>query len=50
MEYVEIAFAAFGLISLIVRATPTPKDDEILNPILKVLNIIFNSTRTINNK
>jgi len=48
MEYVEITLAVFGLISLIVRATPTPKDDEILNPILKVLNIIFNSTRVKN--
>jgi hypothetical protein len=46
MEYVEITLAVFGLISLIVRATPTPKDDEILNPILKALNMIFNSTRT----
>lgn len=39
-----MVLSAFVIIQTVVRLTPTPKDDKIVNKALKVLNFIFEKT------
>ena len=39
-EWVDIALAVHALCSVIVAATPTPKDDAILNKVYKIFEIV----------
>ena len=39
-EWVEVALAVHALASVIVAATPTPKDDVILSKFYKLIEII----------
>lgn len=39
-----IVMAAFGLAQAIARMTPTPKDDQIVSTIGKILNFLFSKT------
>ena len=41
-----VIIAVFQIISIIIRLTPTKKDDEIRNKFLKTLSIIVQGTRT----
>lgn len=47
-EVCAIVLAVVGLIQVIVRITPTKKDDKIVNPILRILSTIFSKTNTKN--
>lgn len=38
--YLEILGAAITLVSLIVKATPTQKDDAVLAKVIKVLSVL----------
>jgi len=42
MKYAEILAAVYGLIALIVKMTPTLKDDNILLPLIKLLGKLTN--------
>lgn len=42
MKYAEILAAVYGLIALIVKMTPTLKDDNIILPIIKFLGKLTN--------
>ncbi len=48
MSNMEIAvglLAFWQIVSIVVRLTPTKRDDEITSKVGKVLNLLFNSTR-----
>lgn len=45
-EISALVLAVLGLIQVIVRITPTKKDDQILNPIIRILTQIFTKTNT----
>lgn len=45
-EVCAIVLAVIGVIQMIVRITPTKKDDKIINPILRILSLIFSKTNT----
>ena len=40
-NWVTLLFALLGFVEVVVRLTPTKKDDSILNFILKIINAIF---------
>lgn len=42
LKYAEIALQIFGAIAIIVKLTPTLKDDNIILPIIKFLGKITN--------
>lgn len=42
MKYAEILAAVYGLITLIVKMTPTLKDDNFILPIIKILGKLTN--------
>jgi len=42
LKYGEILAAVYGLIALIVKMTPTLKDDNIILPIIKFLGKLTN--------
>jgi len=41
-KYSELILAVFGLVTLIVKMTPTLKDDNIILPIIKLLGKLTN--------
>jgi len=41
-KYSEIILAVFGLLTVIVKMTPTLKDDNIILPIIKLLGKLTN--------
>ena len=41
-KYAEIIFAIFGILTAIVKLTPTLKDDNIVLPIIKFLGKLTN--------
>lgn len=45
MEWGQVAFAVFGVAQMVVRLTPTKKDDEIVSAIGKIFNFLFSATR-----
>ena len=45
-EICAIVLAVLGLVQVIVRITPTKKDDKIANPIIRILTILFSKTNT----
>ena len=45
-EVIAIITSTFVVLQTIVRLTPTPKDDEVVNKIWKVLSLILQGTRT----
>jgi len=42
MQYAELLAAIYGLLALIVKMTPTLKDDNIVLPIIKILGKLTN--------
>lgn len=40
-NWMELLFAVIALAEVVVRLTPTKKDDSILNWVVKILNAIF---------
>lgn len=42
LKYAEILAAVYGLLTLIVKMTPTLKDDNIVLPIIKFLGKLTN--------
>jgi len=40
IDKIEIALAAYGLLNMIARATPTKKDDKIMSVVGKWLNLL----------
>ena len=42
----SLILAVYGIAQVVVRLTPTPKDDEIVSKIGKMLNMIFSKTNT----
>lgn len=45
-DIIMIVFAVYGVAQAVARATPTPKDDEIVSKVGKFLNILFSKTKT----
>jgi esterase/lipase len=46
-EVISTILAIFVVVQTIVRLTPTKRDDEIMNPIFKILDMIFNRTNLV---
>jgi hypothetical protein len=47
VEIGTIALAVIQIATIIARITPTPKDDEIVSKVGKVLNFIFLANNTV---
>ena len=44
-EYIAIATGVYTILNIIVRLTPTKKDDEIVSKIGWLANLLFEKTR-----
>ncbi len=47
VEIGKVVMGVFGVVSVIVRLTPTPKDDAVVSKIGKFLMLIFEGTKKI---
>ena len=43
-QYVALGLLIWQVIQIIVRITPTKKDDEIVSKVGKVVNLVFNKS------